>query len=309
MDREALEETLADARRYARADAAEALHAALDMLLDDAPDLMGDAALAAATLLVIDSCRAKFLDLDDRPGAERALDVFFEVAAPLMPARADLGAEVVATYRRALLASATSAIPPQRLARHANLQALFGRTALLAGHVAECGCARGLSFLQMAYLQAGRAPAWRGEGFMIFDSFEGLSEPGAIDHDFTGMAVEEAERVRSMTRPGKFAFTFDDVSQRVWREFPAARLFKGWIPERFAEVADERFRFVHVDVDLYEPTLASFEFFFPRLVPGGIIATDDYNWPGGRRAVDEFCAAHGLTAHTTATSQAYLVAP
>ncbi|HKY90705.1 MAG TPA: TylF/MycF/NovP-related O-methyltransferase [Nevskiaceae bacterium] len=309
MDREALEETLADARRYARADAADALHAALDMLLDDAPGLMGDSQLGASTLEVIDSCRARFLELGDRAGAERSLDVYFDLAGPFIPGYAELGADASGIYRRALLASASSAVPAQRLTRHANLQALFGRTASLAGGVVECGCARGLSFLQMAYLQAGRDPAWRGEGFMIFDSFEGLSEPGSIDHDFAGMAVGEAERVRGMTQAGKFAFAFDDVSQRVWREFPAVRLFKGWIPERFAEVADEHFRFVHVDVDLYEPTLASFEFFYPRLVPGGIIATDDYNWPGGRRAVDEFCAAHGLTAHTTATSQAYLIAP
>lgn len=309
MDREALEETLADARRYARASAAEALHAALDMLLDDAPGLMGESQLAAATLEVIDGCRSRFLELGDRPGAERSLDIYFDLAGPIIPGYAELGASVVTTYRRALLASATSAVPAQRLSRHANLQTLFGRTASLAGSVAECGCARGLSFLQLAYLQAARESSWRGEGFMIFDSFEGLSAPGPADRDFAGMDLDEAERVRGMTRAGKFAFAFEDVSQRVWREFPAVRLFKGWIPERFPEVADERFRFVHVDVDLYEPTLASFEFFYPRLVPGGVIATDDYNWPGGRRAVDEFCAAHGLTARSTATSQAYLVAP
>ena len=31
-------------------------------------------------------------------------------------------------------------------------------------------------------------------------------------------------------------------------------LMKGWIPTRFQEVADRHFAFVHIDVDLYEPT-------------------------------------------------------
>ena len=69
--------------------------------------------------------------------------------------------------------------------------------------------------------------------------------------------------------------------------------YRGWIPERFAEVADRRFAFVHIDVDLYQPTLDSVAFFYQRLVPGGIIVCDDYGFttcPGATRAMDEFMA-------------------
>ncbi len=67
------------------------------------------------------------------------------------------------------------------------------------------------------------------------------------------------------------------------------RLHPGWIPERFADVGDQSFAFVHVDVDLYEPTRNSLEFFWPRLAPGGILSCDDYGltqFPGARQAVD-----------------------
>jgi hypothetical protein len=46
-----------------------------------------------------------------------------------------------------------------------------------------------------------------------------------------------------------------------------------------------------VDVDLYEATLGSLDFFYPRLVPGGMLVCDDYGFttcPGATRAVDEF---------------------
>jgi hypothetical protein len=81
------------------------------------------------------------------------------------------------------------------------------------------------------------------------------------------------------------------------KEFQNVRYYPGWIPDRFSEVADRKFRFVHVDVDLYRPTKDSLEFFYGRLVPGGVIICDDYGFdtcPGARKAVDEFVAEHGL---------------
>ena len=65
---------------------------------------------------------------------------------------------------------------------------------------------------------------------------------------------------------------------------------------------------MHADVDLYEPTRAAFAYFYPRMVLGGGIVTDDYNWPGGRRGVNETCGRFGLQLHTTDTSLAYVVA-
>jgi hypothetical protein len=47
------------------------------------------------------------------------------------------------------------------------------------------------------------------------------------------------------------------------------RFYRGWIPERFVGVENRRFCFAHVDVDLYGPTKASLEFFYPRTVRKG----------------------------------------
>ena len=48
-------------------------------------------------------------------------------------------------------------------------------------------------------------------------------------------------------------------------------------------LAETRYRFVHIDVDIYEPTYACLEYFHPRMVEGGLIVIDDYgfpSWPG-----------------------------
>jgi hypothetical protein len=74
-------------------------------------------------------------------------------------------------------------------------------------------------------------------------------------------------------------------------KFPFVHLYKGWIPERFPEVTDNQFSFVSIDVDLFQPTLDSLEFFFPRLIKGGIIYFDDYGgktFVGAKAAVDQY---------------------
>ena len=75
------------------------------------------------------------------------------------------------------------------------------------------------------------------------------------------------------------------------QEFDFIKTYKGWIPSRFKEVEKLSFSFVHLDVDLYQPTLDSMKFFFPRLSKGGVIVCDDYGmtqFPGAKKAVDEY---------------------
>ena len=73
-------------------------------------------------------------------------------------------------------------------------------------------------------------------------------------------------------------------------EFDFIDFYKGWIPERFPEASDRSFILVHIDLDLYDPIRDSIEFFYPRLVEGGIMVFDDYGlsqFPGTKLAVDE----------------------
>lgn len=54
----------------------------------------------------------------------------------------------------------------------------------------------------------------------------------------------------------------------------------------------KKFCFVHLDVDLYKSTKDCLEFFYPRMVRGGIILTHDYNYvfKGVKKAYNEFFA-------------------
>jgi predicted O-methyltransferase YrrM len=145
----------------------------------------------------------------------------------------------------------------------------------LPGALAECGTYQGAS----AYFMAREAP---GVPLYLFDSFEGLSAPDATDRRVAEDHLPwQAGDMRST----------EETLRGTLAEFDNVHILKGWIPERFPEVANERFRLLHIDVDLYQPTLDTLKFYYPRMNPGGVIVMDDYGstlCPGAHRAVTEF---------------------
>lgn len=148
------------------------------------------------------------------------------------------------------------------------------------GHFAECGVRYGKSSL---FLMTGAGRDSK-KCLHVFDSFEGLSDPGVRDVKSSG---------DSEWSKGDLAVP-EDIVRRNLAEFgDRVVLHKGWIPDRFNEVENERFSLVHVDVDLYEPTRDAVAFFYPRMAPGGILICDDYGFascPGAKQAIDEFFA-------------------
>ena len=145
----------------------------------------------------------------------------------------------------------------------------------IPGDTAECGVYRGATsyFICLAGLSGTHH---------VFDSFAGLSLPEGAD-------APAPKNVASWTA-GELSASLEEV-QRNLAEFDRVAYHPGWIPQRFADVENRQFRLVHIDVDLYQPTRDSLEFFYPRLVPHGMLICDDYgylNCPGARRACDDF---------------------
>lgn len=166
-----------------------------------------------------------------------------------------------------------------RRQRYYTFRYLLYGVAQAPGDVCEVGCYRGLS----AYLIANTLNEMKKKtSFHLCDSFAGLSEFSSVDRsDFHEMDRPEKRR--------KYICSLDMVQQRL-REFNFIVYHEGWIPEPFQTLIDSHFCFVHIDVDLYQPTRDSFEFLYPRLSPNGVMVFDDYGsvkFPSTRQAIDE----------------------
>lgn len=148
---------------------------------------------------------------------------------------------------------------------------LAGQVSSLGGSWAELGVYRGGS---AGILSA----ASRGEkDIYLFDTFAGLPGPDAA-HDPYWIAGE----LRA------------DVTEIIALKLPGVQLVPGQFPGSVGGLrSDVRFSLVHVDVDLAESTRAACEWFYPRMVPGGVLVFDDYGnvlCPGVRESVDEYFA-------------------
>jgi hypothetical protein len=176
----------------------------------------------------------------------------------------------------------------------------------MEGCIAECGTFRGLGSFMFCHTLRETNPGYDGSSFHIFDSFEGLSKP--TERDLIQDARAGSQGTAYMAA-GSFQAGLDHV-RRALSEFPAIEFHKGWIPECFKGLPELRYRFVHIDVDLYEPTRDSLEYFYPRLREGGVIVCDDYahlQWPGARKALDEYCDPKGIPILRLTTGQGVIV--
>ena len=169
----------------------------------------------------------------------------------------------------------------------------------LRGSTVECGGWLGVGSALICRALEGSCSG--DDAHFVFDSFEGLPAPGLNDRVKFGQWWTRGDLK-----------TDTSSIDKLLRPFPHARVEVGWIPDRFAEVGERSFRLVHIDVDLYEPTRDSIAFFFPRLVPGGVLLFDDHgivSCPGARKAAVEYFDDLGIPIVELPTGQAFVIKP
>jgi len=148
------------------------------------------------------------------------------------------------------------------------------RTQNVPGAFAELGVYRGDSARILHHMDPARP-------FHLFDTFEGFSP-----RDLAGETGEAATYT---------THHFADTSRQAVIDRIGGNenihLHPGHFPGSAAGFR-EPLALVNLDADLYKPTRAGLEYFYPLLSPGGVMLVHDYNdnWPGVMKAVDEFVA-------------------
>jgi predicted O-methyltransferase YrrM len=170
-----------------------------------------------------------------------------------------------------------------QLARHASC---------LEGGFAEIGVYRGGTASLLAHVADAK-----GRELHLFDTFEGMPETD-VSRDLLGR--------------GDFADTSLSEVKRFLASYRSPVFHQGEFPKTAGPIEDKRFSLVHCDADIASSVEACCEFFYPRLVPGGVIIFDDYGFtstPGAKATADAFFAdkkepvLHLVTAQAIAIKQ------
>ncbi len=91
--------------------------------------------------------------------------------------------------------------------------------------------------------------------------------------------------------PGQQDSRFQDTSLEMLKQtlgdMTNVTVCPGYFPDTALKWQDERFALVVLDADLYNPTLAGLEFFYPRLAAEGYLFIHDYNADESDHAVSK----------------------
>ena len=176
-----------------------------------------------------------------------------------------------------------SSIAFKRLLKSFFLFTYFQYIGNLSGNILEVGVFRGFSGILLKKLDNEFNYKSKKDRLFLIDSFEGLSDI----HDNDKVIDQEIYQHKK----GHFKVDFEDI-KKLFSNYKNVSLIKGWIPEVFERLNENNlYKFVHIDVDLYEPTLSTLNYIFDKVVSGGVIITDDYGstiFPGNRKAWHEF---------------------
>ena len=174
----------------------------------------------------------------------------------------------------------------------------------LPGDYAELGTYRGAGVSIMKKgLQSNKPPradaaevlVWN-KNIWAFDTFEGLPETDASNDPYWKKG------------------DMDETSLDDIKEFLSDSCFKivpGLFPKSTSNIPDNLiFSLVHIDADIYQSTVDGCEYFYDKIVPGGILLFDDYGFlscPGVKTAVDAFFESKPETPIYLPSGQCFII--
>jgi hypothetical protein len=171
------------------------------------------------------------------------------------------------------------------------------RAKSLEGDFVECGVNKGgLALTVMHYVEFQKLP----KKFYLLDTFSGLPDKYVLE--------EEKALGRSL---GGYEECYEQV-KATFEPFDNVVIVKGAVPETLPQVKSEAIAYLSIDMNCVEPEIATAEFFWEKLVSGGVMLLDDYGWAGHilqKRAFDRFAAERTVPILSLPTGQGVIIKP
>jgi O-methyltransferase len=168
----------------------------------------------------------------------------------------------------------------------------------LEGDFVECGVNRGwLSRSVMHYIGFKNL----NKTFYLLDTFEGFAQKYLLDQEKAGELPEV----------NYYQDCYESVKE-TFKEFPNVKIIKGPVPETLSQVEATKLCYLSIDMNCVIPEIAAAEYFWDKLVCGGIIVLDDYGWQGHqlqKQAFDAFASKRQIKVLSLPTGQGLMIKP
>lgn len=166
----------------------------------------------------------------------------------------------------------------------------------LPGDFVECGVNTG------AYARA----------VMEYTDFRALHKTFYLLDTFNGLVRNQVTDAEMKAGIRHYFGNYSDVYEntlRTFEGFPAC-IIRGEIPGTLPQCKTEAISYLSIDMNCVFPEIAALDYFFPKVVKGGVIILDDYGFPmhiNQKIAFDGFAAKHQLTILALPTGQGVII--
>jgi hypothetical protein len=182
---------------------------------------------------------------------------------------------------------------PYRIEKLLAQYEIYKRIVGLPGAIVECGVFKGVSLVRFATFRHAMETA-EARKIIGFDAFGEFPNSGLVRADDIGFATTHDDKSGGA---GISDLDLAEVFQS--KGFGNFEFVKGNVLDTlkpyFAANLHLRVALLHLDMDVFAPTMAALETIYDRVVSGGVIMIDDYGTVSGATdAVDKFNKGRGL---------------
>lgn len=136
--------------------------------------------------------------------------------------------------------------------------------------------------------------------YYLLDTYTGLDEKYSSPYE--------------MKRNDKLGYDKRNVFEEVKNTFEKfnVEIIKGTVPDTLSEVKTDKVCYLSIDMNCVAPEVAALEFFWDKMVSGGIIVLDDYGYPGcieQKEAHDAFAKSKNVKILSMPTCQGLIIKP
>ena len=175
-----------------------------------------------------------------------------------------------------------------------------------------CFFADQVKSLEGDYVECGVNTGAYSKAIIEYSQFNSLNKIFHLLDTFDGLIADQLTEKEKVAGLDKYLGQYKNVYEGVLETFKNDRvnIIKGTVPETLPLCYTEKVAYLSIDMNCVEPEVAALEYFYDKVVPGGVIILDDYGFPQHihqKIAHDKFAKQKGISILSLPTGQGIIL--
>jgi O-methyltransferase len=166
--------------------------------------------------------------------------------------------------------------------------------------------------LEGDYVECGVNTGAYSRALVDYIDFNSLNKKIWLLDTYEGLVKELVSEEEIKLGIGRYFGSYKNVYEQVKETFRNfnAEIIKGPVPDTLPLCKAEKICYLSIDMNCVEPEIAAAEYFWDKIVPGGVVILDDYGFPPHilqKKAFDEFARKKNVSILTLPTAQGIII--